>query len=203
MSLLSSTTSSTPDNGSKRQKLEWNYHPDIPIDNNPLFSWPIRLKDTLIYYRDSWLALSEGTIFIILAILTWQFFSPELETARNLHWSWAGGIWLRNFLVLLVVAGVLHYYFFARKQQGIELKYVSSFMSRGSRFLLNNQLWDNMFYALVSGVLIWSCCSWAQKIPTGTSSSRRFRSCIWSHAGIPFSHKERRRMWGGLMKCCA
>ena len=46
---------------------------------------------------------------------------------------------------------------FSKKKQGTELKYVPSFMSKGNRFLLNNQLLDNMFYALVSGVLIWSC----------------------------------------------
>ncbi|MGB2062509.1 MAG: hypothetical protein ACPHW3_08450, partial [Candidatus Puniceispirillales bacterium] len=125
-----------------RAKSEWNYHPPIPIDNNPLFSWPIRWKDALIYYRDSWLVISEGTIFILLAVMSWHIFSPDIVTAQTFHWSWIGGIWLRNFLILLAVAGLLHYYFFARKQQGTELKYVPSFMSKGSRFLFNNQLLD-------------------------------------------------------------
>jgi lathosterol oxidase len=100
---------------------------------------------------------SEGTIFVLLAVLSWQFFSPEIGVAQKLDWSWAGGIWLRNFIVLSCIASALHYYFFAKKKQGIELKYVPSFMSKGNRFLLNNQLLDNMCYALVSGVLIWSC----------------------------------------------
>ena len=157
MDTPSSPKPGTRPNSAASAKSEWNYHPPIPIDNNPLFSWPIRWKDTLTYYRDSWLVLSEGTIFVLLAILSWHLLSPNMETAMSLHWSWVGGIWLRNFLVLLVVAGVLHYYFFARKKQGTDLKYVPSFMSKGSRFLFNNQLLDNMFYALVSGVLIWSC----------------------------------------------
>ena len=157
MGIFSSQKSGESGNNQVKSKAEWNYNPSIPIDNNPLFSWPIRWRDTAIYYRDSWLVLSEGTIFVILATLSWHFFSPDLDIAQRFHWSWAGGIWLRNFLVLLLVSGALHYYFFTKKQQGTDLKYVSSFMSKGNRFLFNNQLWDNMFYALVSGVFFWSC----------------------------------------------
>ena len=153
---INRTRDRAPDGDKPKAKSEWNYHPPIPIDNNPLFSWPIRWKDTLVYYRDSWLVISEGTIFILFAVLSWHFLSPDIAATQNLHWSWIGGIWLRNFLILLGVAGVLHYYFFARQQQGTKLKYVPSFMSKGSRFLFNNQLLDNMFYALISGVLIWS-----------------------------------------------
>ena len=155
MAKPSSTSITTPNNDRPSTKSEWNYHPHIPIDNNPLFSWPIRWKDTLIYYRDSWLVASEGTIFALLAVLSWQFFSPEIGAAQKLEWSWVGGIWLRNFIVLSHcwrVALLL----FSKKKQGTALKYVPSFMSKGNRFLFNNPL-DNMFYALVSGVLIWSC----------------------------------------------
>ena len=117
MASFSSPPTSTVDNSKPIAKSEWHYHPRIPIDNNPLFSWPIRWKDTLIYYRDSWLVMSEGTIFVLLAVLSWRFFSPEIGTAQNLDWSWVSGIWFRNFMVLLGVAGLLHYYFFAKKNK--------------------------------------------------------------------------------------
>ena len=107
----------TPNNDRPSTKSEWNYHPHVPIDNNPLFSWPIGWKDTLTYYRDSWLVASEGTIFVLLAVLSWQFFSPEIVAAQKLDWSWVGGIWLRNFIALLGIAGTLHYYFFAKKNK--------------------------------------------------------------------------------------
>lgn len=32
-----------------RQRQEWHYHPDFPIDNNPLFSWPIRWRDWFLW----------------------------------------------------------------------------------------------------------------------------------------------------------
>ena len=74
-----------PDANKPRAKSEWNYHPPIPIDNNPLFSWPIRWKDILVYYRDSWLVISEGTIFILFAVLSWHFLSPDIAATQNLH----------------------------------------------------------------------------------------------------------------------
>ena len=52
----------------KAASREWNYHPEFPIDNNPLFSWPIRWKDAAVYYRDGWLTLSESSLFIIMAL---------------------------------------------------------------------------------------------------------------------------------------
>ena len=108
----------TLNNDRPSTKSEWNYHPAIPVDNNALFSWPIRWKDTLMYYRVSWLVASEGTIFVLLAVLSWRFFSPEIGAAQKLDWSWIGYIWLRNFVVLFGISGTLHYYFFAKKKQG-------------------------------------------------------------------------------------
>ena len=137
-------------------KQEWNYHPELPIDNNPLFSWPVRWRDALIYYRDGWLNLSEATLFIALAVAVWHWISPNLAAAARWDWAWVGSVWVRNFVILSVVAGGIHYYFFARRKQGMALKYTDAFMSKGSRFLFNNQLYDNAFYALGSGVLVWS-----------------------------------------------
>ena len=137
-------------------KQEWNYHPELPIDNNPLFSWPVRWRDALIYYRDGWLNLSEATLFIALAVVVWHWMAPNLAAAARWDWAWVGSVWVRNFVILFIVAGGIHYYFFARRVQGMALKYTDAFMSKGSRFLFNNQLYDNAFYALGSGVLVWS-----------------------------------------------
>jgi sterol desaturase/sphingolipid hydroxylase (fatty acid hydroxylase superfamily) len=74
-----------------------------------------------------------------------------------LSWDWAGLIYLRNFITLGLVASGLHYYFFHRRAQQTELKYLAQFLHRKSpRFLFNNQLYDNIFHTMVSGALIWS-----------------------------------------------
>lgn len=95
------------------------------------FSWPIRWKDAAIYYRDGWLTLSESTIFILLACVAYLWFSPSPDTAAVPDWRWIGGIWLRNLMVTALVAGVLHYYFYHRRAQAAELRYVAPFLSRG------------------------------------------------------------------------
>ena len=142
---------------SKAAAREWHYHPEFPIDNNPLFSWPIRWKDAAVYYRDGWLTLSESTIFIIMAVAAFYFASPSLTQTATLSWDWAAFIYVRNLATMIVVAGGLHLYFYKRKAQETELKYVAPFLHRNSdRFLFNNQLYDNMFYTLVSGVAVWS-----------------------------------------------
>ena len=87
MAKSSSKSITTPNNDRPSTKSKWNYHPHIPIDNNPISSWSIRWKDTLTYYRDSWLVASEGTVFVLLAVLSWQFFSPEIGAAQKLDWS--------------------------------------------------------------------------------------------------------------------
>ncbi len=136
---------------------EWHYHPEFPIDNNPLFSWPIRWKDAAIYYRDGWLTLSESTLFIAMALVAIFYASPALTTTATLSADWTIFIYLRNLATMVLVAGGLHYYFYKRQAQHTDLKYVTPFLHRSSdRFLFNNQLYDNMFYTLVSGVAIWT-----------------------------------------------
>lgn len=150
------TEMATQSNPVKKPRQEWNFHPDFPIDNNPLFSWPIRWRDAWVYYRDGWLVLSEATICIALAVLIYLVATPSLMAAQTLSWGWTLEIYARNLLVFVGITGLLHYYFYARKQQNTDLKYVPQFLSKGSRFLFNNQLYDNMFWSIISGVGIWT-----------------------------------------------
>ena len=180
-------TSSNTSSSSSRN--EWNYHPEFPIDNNPLFAWPPRPMDTLKYYRDSWLVASEATVFLLMAWLTYTYASPTLATTAQLDWDWGLGIYVRNFLVVGIFTGGLHYYFFSKKAQALELKYTPQFLSRGgSRFLFNNQLYDNVFYTMVSGVAVWSAYEvmlfWA--MAQGHISSITFAEYpVWTIAALP------------------
>ena len=139
-----------------RTRQEWHYHPDFPIDNNPLFSWPIRWRDALIYYRDGWLMLSEMTICVGLAVAVFLFATPALSQIQMTDGGWMLGVYGRNLLVYVGVTGLLHYYFYSLKAQKTDLKYVPQFLSKGSRFLLNNQVYDNLIWSIGSGVAIWT-----------------------------------------------
>ncbi len=64
---------------------------------------------------------------------------------------------LRNFVLITVLAGGSHLYLHAGKKQGDTHQFIRRPFAKGNRaFTLNNQVWDNIFWSVVSGVPIWS-----------------------------------------------
>ena len=160
-------------------RKEWNYAPELPIGNNPLFDWPLNIRAIFIYYRDSWLTLSEVSLFAILAIGGWWAHQAGLGGVgglggvdgrggvAGLEWGWAIQVWLRNLFLLVLFAGGFHWLLHHRQIQGTERKYVSRFGHRGgARFSFGSQLYDNMFWSLASGLSFWTAYEvglfWAQ-----------------------------------------
>jgi sterol desaturase/sphingolipid hydroxylase (fatty acid hydroxylase superfamily) len=93
---------------------------------------------------------------LALAFICWGLLSPALETASNLGF-WVLGIWLRNAVIVTLLAGGLHYWFHGISAQGTELKYdPRPFPRQGRMFSFSDQLKDNMFWTIVSGVTVWS-----------------------------------------------
>lgn len=66
-------------------------------------------------------------------------------------------ILVRNFCLMFLVAGTLHWYFYMAKIQGDNRRYDTRPFARSSRvFTFGSQVRDNMFWTLVSGVTVWS-----------------------------------------------
>jgi sterol desaturase/sphingolipid hydroxylase (fatty acid hydroxylase superfamily) len=66
-------------------------------------------------------------------------------------------IFIRNFVLLLTVAGGLHLWFHTFAVQGNDKKYdPRPFPRKGRLFSFEAQIKDNMFWSLASGVTIWS-----------------------------------------------
>ena len=61
----------TPAEAPRAGAGEWHFAPELPIGNNPLFVWPLRIRDIVAYHRDYWLTLSEAVIFLGLAVAGW------------------------------------------------------------------------------------------------------------------------------------
>ena len=98
-----------------------------------------------------------GLFFIALAVVTWNFLTPDLDRMATLEPGWVALIWLRNAALLTLVAGGLHWWLYIRQGQGREFKYNVQWLSTNSRkFLWRNQVKDNMFWSLVSGCTLWS-----------------------------------------------
>ena len=135
------------------QNKVWNYHPELPLSDSSVFAHYNNPRFLIGWVRRNWLSLSERVMMALLAILLWYTLYPSLETARTFSLGWIIQIWAINMGLLLVIAGGLHWYFYMRKGQGKALKFDHRDQSRNNRsFLFADQVKDNMFWSLTSGV---------------------------------------------------
>ncbi|MFT5219069.1 MAG: lathosterol oxidase [Gammaproteobacteria bacterium] len=144
------------ENINKPRKSVWNYHPELPLSRSPLFVWPFNIVNFLRWYRPVWLGLSEMTCYVAIAVFIWLFLLPAAAMAEMNLYSTAN-IYLQNLILMLLVAGGLHLYFYTFNCQQDRLKFDPRSLERKhSRFTFNNQVWDNMFWTLASGVVFWT-----------------------------------------------
>ena len=105
----------------------------------------------------SWFLISEKLIVFGIAVVSYTWFHPPLEETRTLAVDWIAQIYLRNLLLIFVVAGLLHLWFYSFSAQGDRLKYdPRPLMVKGRQFTLGGQVRDNMFWTLGSGVFFWT-----------------------------------------------
>ena len=144
-------------NNSASKRTVWHYQPDTPVESSPLFHQSFKLKSILLWYLRSWLPISERMVILFLSIISWAFFHPSIERVVTLQFDWVSDIFLRNLLLMILVAGGLHLYLYTFKAQGNKRQYDTRPFSKNKRtFTFNNQVLDNMFWTCFSGVTIWS-----------------------------------------------
>jgi lathosterol oxidase len=133
---------------------DWNYYPELPLHDNSIFKWPPRPGFALRWFARNWLWLSEHMMVALLGVFAWYFLYPSLDAAQTFAFGWIAQVWLVNIGFMLVVAGGLHWYFYARKVQGNTLKFDHRDQMRNNRtFKFGDQVKDNMFWSLTSGVV--------------------------------------------------
>jgi len=135
----------------------WNYHPELPLANTSIFRWPVDFGSLTRWLLKNWLSLSERVMLLLIAFAVWQWLYPPLEASRTLAFGWIAQTYLINLGLMLASAGGLHWYFYRRRGQGLRLKFDARDQARSNRaFLFADQVRDNMFYSLVSGVAFWT-----------------------------------------------
>ncbi|MFT6304678.1 MAG: hypothetical protein ACJAY2_003882, partial [Pseudomonadales bacterium] len=152
-------TQDSPDKetAGSRFSRQWNYRPNTPIETSPLFQWPLNPAGYARWFTARWLVVGENLIIAVLAVLTWFIFQPALEDTRTFEFGWIAQMFVRNFVLIAIVAGGLHFFLHTKKTQGDELKFDGRDINvTGKRFTLNSQLRDNMFWTLSSGVFFWT-----------------------------------------------
>ncbi len=138
------------DNGMSK---ECNYHPELPLHDPSIFKWPPKPGLLFRWLVRNWLMLSERMMMVILAIALWAFAYPSLETTKTFALNWIFQIWVINLVMMLCIAGGLHWYFYMRKGQAKKLKFDHRDQAKNNRMWnFSNQVHDNMFWTLTSGV---------------------------------------------------
>ena len=132
---------------------EWNWHPELPVQVTPLFDWPPDPRKTLKWFAENWLPVSEYSLYVLLAYLIWSLVHPSYEASSQFAAGWVLSIWLRNLLLMLIFGTGLHLWLYTWSKQGKDLKYDHRGLAQDNgTFLFRNQLWDNVFWSLASGV---------------------------------------------------
>ena len=136
---------------------QWNYQPDLPIQTSPVFSKPWKFMAVAKWVFRSWFPISENLIVLSLALVSWIYFHPSLEQCREFGWQWISLIYIRNLVLMMLVAGGLHVYFYVFKAQARQKQYDARPLARQKRsFTFNDQVKDNMFWSCASGVTVWT-----------------------------------------------
>ena len=141
----------------KTSKATWNYTPELPIKTAPYFDWPPNPARIGNWITKRWFPITERGLLVCLAILIWTFATPTLERCKTIEFAWIAEIYVRNFALMCLVAGGAHLYLYTFSKQRKTLKFDhKELMTNNGRFSFRNQVWDNMFWSLASGVTVWS-----------------------------------------------
>ena len=135
----------------------WNHRPVRAVPLNPLFKWPPSFLSVLKWYSNYWLAASTTTLALALAFAAYFLILPPLEVMQNFKAEWIIRVWLANLVPHTLCAGMLHYWLYKIKGQGNEFKFDARQPAiNNGTFSFRNQVHDNMFWTLASGVTQWS-----------------------------------------------
>ena len=131
----------------------WHYRPDLSRQIAPYYDWPPSPWKILLHMIGSWSLLDVRIYVLGFSVLAWHYFSPALERCSEFSTDWIFEIWLRHFLLIFILAGGLHLYFYSfNKQLNIEKYDARELNPHSSVFHFNNQIWDNMFWVLTGTV---------------------------------------------------
>jgi sterol desaturase/sphingolipid hydroxylase (fatty acid hydroxylase superfamily) len=141
----------------KATRREWNWHPQLPLQDTSLWAWPPRPAGIARYFARTWHPLTVKVLFVALAVIVWFYLQPALERCREFQVDWIAQMYGRNFAIMIVIAGSLHLWFYTFTKQGKKLKFDARDMVRNSKvYTWRSQVRDNMFWSLASGVTVWT-----------------------------------------------
>lgn len=132
--------------------------PKKRISYGPTFVWPPQPRAFLKWFFGlPGYLLPWNVLYAVAALGIWAFLTPELERFAAPTLGLIALMLARNIGFALLVYGGWHLWFYRLRRQGTAFKYNRAWPAdRSSVFTFNNQVHDNMFWTLASGVPIWT-----------------------------------------------
>ena len=147
----------TQENDIPNEAERWNHHPGHKVGLNPLFSWPPKPAAVLRWYAAFWLEISTTTLTLTLAFVFYFAMLPALADMQTLHWSWMAQVYLANAIPHITLAGLLHMWLYRWRRQDKRYKFdARPLAADNGHFTFRNQVHDNMFWTIASGITQWS-----------------------------------------------
>ena len=154
------TTAGNVDDGTETRDARGEWMPRVLTKAQP-FVWPIQPKKLLRFLLGfpGFLWPLGAVAYYGLAALTWRYLQPgadDLSSFSQLSAGWILPMYVRNVVMLLLVAGSLHLILYRHRVQGTRFKYNARWPSSGKTFLFNDQVKDNAFWSIASGATVWT-----------------------------------------------
>ena len=135
-----------------------NWRPPYIIEKPIFMSWPLKPVAVLKFffgwpgYLWPWNAL-----FFAFPLVAWLYMTPPLAEMKTFEAWWVAIVFARNLGFTVLLFGAWYLWFYVFKAQGTHTKYtLRPFARKNKVFAFNNQLADNIFWCLASGVPIWT-----------------------------------------------
>jgi len=139
---------------------EW--RPDYPVTYAPIFNWPPQPINILKWFFGWPGFLYPWNLFYIsLTYVCYTYFQPPASAFTDLYSAEAKhailSLYIRNAILLIGMAGGWHLVLYTLRLQGNNRKYFPEWPATNEpKFLFGDQVYDNIFWNLCSGVPIWT-----------------------------------------------
>ena len=111
MTITKNPPKDQPNTSAAPMSREWHWHPDLPVNYAPYWLWPAKPGVVAKWIWQNWLQFSDRSIFLALAFLVAFWLQPVGPEQASLAFGWMAWVFVRNWLLLLIVAGGLHHWF--------------------------------------------------------------------------------------------
>jgi len=153
------TQHKAPDTNTNIDSTPNEWRPKEPLEYSPIFQFSKWTPQTLLKYYFSYggYLIPWNTFYYLLAYVTFYYWNPPLEKCKNFSFDWIIFLFLRNQILLWVIAGGFHLVLYQFKVDGTKNKYDPDWQStNNSKFLFKDQVYDNIFWCCTSGTIIWT-----------------------------------------------